>query len=230
MKVYVLLAIALVWAGGRSASADYVLRFQAAVPVVSGVAQFNLNSDNVVSLYLDATGTSATDLGTNGLITANLGDPSFASLGVLTLPSVTLTGIGTIVSAAPEAAFTDSPIVGISGTKKEAAWTASVGFDPSIKGTLNGATRSVLLGKFTVKSGSVFGNNGLLTITTPNFVDSTTGDFALDLPAGAIAVSSGSGFAFTAVPEPTSMALVGVVGVGGLVARYRRRGLASLTV
>jgi hypothetical protein len=220
MKVYVLLAMALVLAVGQSASASFILRFETTAPVLLGVAQFNVNSSNTVSLFLDDTLGLSGPLESNGLVTANLGDLTFLPLGV------TLTGAGTILTATPNAAFDGLSTIGaVNGVGTQAVWTAAVdAVSPAVFGSATSFGYSVLLGNFTVNPGSVLGGNGSLMITAPVF-----GDFALD-NVGAIAVSSGTPFAFTAVPEPTSLVLVGIAGVGGLVARYRRRGVASATV
>ena len=97
---------------------------------------------------------------------------------------------------------------------------------------------SVVLGTFTINA-TVNGTGSLSVAGFNNLADDISvftdnvGGF-LNLGTGTsddvFASAPTFNYTFTAVPEPTSMALVGLVGVGGLVARYRRRGVASPTV
>jgi len=165
-------------------------------------------------------------------VTTNISD--FGLAGGSVAVTRNLAGVGTLASV------TASPL----GIAQFDTTYATAGSDPvltinqtSFVGAGIGST-SVVLGTFTINatvdgigSLSVAGLNNAaddVSVYTDNiggFLNLGTGT-----PDDVFASAPTFNYTFTAVPEPTSMALVGVVGVAGLVARYRRRGVASPTV
>jgi len=126
---------------------------------------------------------------------------------------------------------------------------SSINVDTSIAGEVNFAQARLSLGTIatnslvdssvapntstfnTIRIGTVSFVLGAGESTTLSILTPTLGDFTYsDGSVTGFSVPAGLALTITAVPEPTSMALVGVVGVAGLVARYRRRGVASPTV
>jgi hypothetical protein len=210
----------------QSASAGYVLRFSTSAPVVSGVAQFSLGSSNNVELYLDATDADATALGTLGLSDASLGNPGVPDIDDYSA-GVTLTntvGNANLVSLAPNSDFDLKPsrVVGLTG-----AWQA-LSFDDSMKGTLSGSTRSILLGTFTINAGTTIGDNGFLTIdksafslalNDPDINDDNDGNGFIDPNT----LGGSNVFEFSAVPEPGAFALMGFAVAGGAAFLRRRK-------
>jgi len=213
----------------QSASAGYALRFSTSAPVVGGVAQFSLGSSNSVELYLDATDAEAGLLGTLGLSDASLGNPGDPDINDYSA-GVTLTntvGNAGLVSLAPNSDFDVklSRVVGLTG-----AWQA-LSFGDSMKGTMSGSTRSILLGTFTINAGTTIGDNGVLTIdlnafslalNDPDIFDDNDGNGLIDPNT----LGGSNVFQFSAVPEPGAFALMGFAIAGG-AAFLRRRKVAA---
>lgn len=93
-------------------------------------------------------------------------------------------------------------------------------------GSAGTTTSSLLLGTFNVTGGAI-GSVATFTFNTPAANDFILGDGA---PNGPLSVGASLGtlpsFTVTSVPEPASVFLVGMAGIGGLIARrWRKRRL-----
>lgn len=214
MTARIVLALFALCVAAQSASAGFVLRFQTSAPVTGGVAQFVPGSTNVVQLYLDDDEGAGGPLATNGLVTANLGDPTdFDPFGI------ELTGFGTIESSTPNPLFNDAGSFGaVNGAKNRAAWTAAVDlFSGPVFGSTTPFGYSVLLGSFEVKAGNYL-ESGTLTLNPPTGNDFTLGDIG-----GTAVLPGGGSFNFTAAPEPGALALMGLAVAGGAAFLRRRK-------
>jgi hypothetical protein len=132
--------------------------------------------------------------------------------------------IAPLGSTAPPAVF--PPVTGFTnvGGLRESVLAGAV--NSSGPGNVGGSPTSLLLGSFTVTggtSGPVTIQAGRLDPTRPdNFVDGSATSFDLNA-AGGVNINAGT-LAFTvAIPEPGSMALVGMAAFGFAGAVWRRR-------